>query len=447
MAHPATSRSQVHKPRWIDRGLVLAALATAALEPLQLAFQETGAGRWTAVFADVLFLVALFADHRAQPELRKDKRRLGIDILANAPLDWIALMLVGQLEVGSVTLVALLRLNHLLRLERGVSILLLWGQSSRARTVGRRLALLSAFLLAVNHWVACGWFFLSRAAGHPPGSWVDQAGIQGLGMGEQYLWSLYWAVTTTTTVGYGDISPSLPHEMRFGIFVMLLGTVVHAILIGSVASALAGIDAGRTRFFKRVEFQVNFLRARGAPPVVIQRVSDYFDHLWEQHGGQLQDRLLADLPKSLRTEVLLELAGPLLSEVALFSDASQTLREALVASLRPEVHPPGAVLVRHGTTASEIFIVARGELEILDEEGSSHGVLEAGETFGLLSLTLGEMRTATVRANTYCDVFVLEASDFSRIKRDFPEFTEILKGAGAKRSARMAELLLDGIVL
>jgi len=42
----------------------------------------------------------------------------------------------------------------------------------------------------------------------------------------KYITSIYWAFTTMTTVGYGDISPTNNDEMVFGIFGILIGGTV-----------------------------------------------------------------------------------------------------------------------------------------------------------------------------------------------------------------------------
>lgn len=50
--------------------------------------------------------------------------------------------------------------------------------------------------------------------------------------------SVYWAVVTMTTVGYGDISPQTPLGQFFSFWVMLLGYGVIAIPTGIVTSEI-----------------------------------------------------------------------------------------------------------------------------------------------------------------------------------------------------------------
>jgi voltage-gated potassium channel len=70
-----------------------------------------------------------------------------------------------------------------------------------------------------------------------------------------------------------------------------------------------------------------------------------------------------------------------------------------------------------------------------------------GDYFGFMSLTLDERRTASIKAVSYCEMLVLDRADFGRIKKEFPEFTDVLKRVSAERSEQLSELVMDGIIL
>ena len=66
--------------------------------------------------------------------------------------------------------------------------------------------------------------------------------------GEQYLTSVYFTITTITTVGYGDMSIRTPLEKVFCIFLMLVGVLAFSFASGSLASTLQNLDTERAQF-------------------------------------------------------------------------------------------------------------------------------------------------------------------------------------------------------
>ena len=65
--------------------------------------------------------------------------------------------------------------------------------------------------------------------------------------GESFLDGLYWAITTMTTVGYGDLSPQTTAGKAVTVAVMLVGIGFVALLTGAVAEAFirSPAEAGR----------------------------------------------------------------------------------------------------------------------------------------------------------------------------------------------------------
>jgi CRP-like cAMP-binding protein len=105
-------------------------------------------------------------------------------------------------------------------------------------------------------------------------------------------------------------------------------------------------------------------------------------------------------------------------------------------------------VVRSGDVGDGLYFVSRGSLVVeADEAGGELARLESGDYFGQLSLLLGERRTASVRAQTHCDLFFLAAREFDRLRSQYPEFRGALKTAASGRTDKLAELVLAGLIL
>src|SRR6266446_690315 len=104
-----------------------------------------------------------------------------------------------------------------------------------------------------------------------------------------------------------------------------------------------------------------------------------------------------------------------LEKVPLFAGADAVLLGALIMALKPVVFRAGEIVIRKGEIGRELYLISRGEVEVIDEAGKVVATLGEGSFFGEIGLLMSEPRTATVRANGYCDLFVLDKSDFNRV--------------------------------
>merc|ERR1719162_1046084 len=70
---------------------------------------------------------------------------------------------------------------------------------------------------------------------------------------EKYLAGFYWAMTTLSTVGYGDITPKSDEGRVYSIFAMVVGGSLYGYVIGSVTSIVTDIDVNSHAFHERME--------------------------------------------------------------------------------------------------------------------------------------------------------------------------------------------------
>ena len=455
---------ELSRPRLLWDSLILVLVGiSCVLVPYQFAFGQASAlsGFQLIYLIDLFFVGDIFLNcyttfrrHGTEvtdgPSCKRHYARgmMTVDILGSLPLDLIAWTLFGNGELLGGSIVLALRLLRLLRIVRLFVILKRWEAFNWSNPGALRIFKFLASILLLMHWLACIWFFSAFASSFPADSWAARASIVDASPIAQYIRSLYWTITTMTTVGYGDITPARSIEYVLSAIIMLMGASLYAFIIGSIASLLSSIQAAKNSHWERIESVTEFLRQRQVPAEIDAKVRNYYEYIWERYRGLDKNEMLNDLPGPLRLEILLHLASNMLETVPLFKHCSPALRNALLISLESRTYTPGSYIANEGERGKSIFFVVEGSVEIISvENNKSWGSMGEGDYFGFMSLALGERRTASIKALGYCDMLILDKDDFDRIKSEFPEFNDVLKRVSAERTEQISELVLEGIIL
>jgi glucose-6-phosphate 1-dehydrogenase len=132
-----------------------------------------------------------------------------------------------------------------------------------------------------------------------------------------------------------------------------------------------------------------------------------------------------------------------LERVPMFRGADPILLGQVSMMLRPRAVSEGETIVRQGEAGQEMFLISRGEVEVVDAEGRQLAVLRDGDFFGEVALLLDHPRIATVKALTPCDLFVLERAAFANILHDHEAFARCIRAAARERYGKMVRAALD----
>jgi hypothetical protein len=103
-------------------------------------------------------------------------------------------------------------------------------------------------ILILAHWVACIWYLVGSIVLDSTGqSWLTNYDIAEADNSDKYIASMYWAIATMLTVGYGDILPVSTPERAFNIIVMLMGCAIFGYSMNSIGLLVQSIQAGVSR--------------------------------------------------------------------------------------------------------------------------------------------------------------------------------------------------------
>ena len=141
----------------------------------------------------------------------------------------------------------------------------------------------------------------------------------------KYLWSLYWAVTTVTTIGYGDITPVSNIEILAVCCAELVGMYLFVYTVNNVSDLLRGLNAKQHNFQDKLDQIQQYMETRDIPMELQQRVLQYLNFINSPKclTEPDEDELLLPLTQTLREELRMASYVPWLTRNKVLSDLLQ----------------------------------------------------------------------------------------------------------------------------
>jgi voltage-gated potassium channel len=148
-------------------------------------------------------------------------------------------------------------------------------------------------------------------------SWLKLANLQDAPPSEIYVNALYWVITTTCTVGYGDFHPVTTNERIDCIACMLDQSGMFAYIVGDISRTVASFNRLATHFRERMNYVEQFLREKDIPVSLRQQVKRYLEYNWElKKLYQIEEtELLSLLNDNLRGKIIVYFNGRILQGI------------------------------------------------------------------------------------------------------------------------------------
>ena len=103
-------------------------------------------------------------------------------------------------------------------------------------------------------------------------------------------------------------------------------------------------------------------------------------------------------------------------------DLSENCILYCIENLVSRIYLPGEIVYVDRQRASEMFLVARGNLEQLDQDGNLLRLLSDGAFFGDELLSVSSRRRSTVRSISHCELLILNKEGFKVILNSYIYF-------------------------
>mmetsp|Transcript_67834 Transcript_67834/g.187535 ORF Transcript_67834/g.187535 Transcript_67834/m.187535 type:complete len:669 (-) Transcript_67834:904-2910(-) len=236
---------------------------------------------------------------------------------------------------------------------------------------------------------ACGW---EHCQFSPPPVFEPKDESDMVATWDRYLVAITWSILAAQ----GGITLEQPTHMLQTFTVMctmVVGLLVDAVLIGSIAQVLADQNAkqrAKSDFLERVNAA---MLSHGVPKSLKTVIRDYNKYLWDNGYGQDQQEdevLFSNLPSEIRRQYELVKKRKMIRDMPIIQAIQGSTNKAIfVDALELAIHMPGERIIKQGEIGNEMYFLIRGKCTAYDENESSAMYLRtmlAGSFFGEIAL-------------------------------------------------------------
>ncbi|KAG7986210.1 hypothetical protein I3843_03G069900 [Carya illinoinensis] len=262
-----------------------------------------------------------------------------------------------------------------------------------------RIIKLLAVELYCTHTAACIFYYLATTL--PPSeegyTWIGSlklgdysyAQFREIDLWKRYTTSLYFAIVTMATVGYGDIHAVNMREMIFIMIYVSFDMVLGAYLIGNMTALI--VKGSKTEQFRdKMTDIIKYMNRNGLGRDIRSQIKGHLRLQYE--SSYTEAAVLQDIPMSIRAKVI---------------------------RLHEEFFLPGEVIMEQGNVVDQLYFVCHGVLEEAGrgEDGIEETIslLETNSSFGVISILCNIPQPYTVRVCELCRLLRLDKQSFTNV--------------------------------
>uniref|UniRef100_A0A7N0U6V9 Potassium channel n=1 Tax=Kalanchoe fedtschenkoi TaxID=63787 RepID=A0A7N0U6V9_KALFE len=411
--------------------LVILVLYTAWVSPFEFGFLSKPEGPLAIMdnivngfFAIDIFLTfsVAFIDKKTYV-LVSDRKQIAwryvsswfiFDVISTIPSE-----LAAKISSSSLPSYGLFNMLRLWRLRRVSALFSRLEKDTHFNYFWVRCAKLICVTIFAVHCAGCFYYLLAAHYPVPEKTWIGAAipDFHTRSIWTRYVTSIYWSITTLTTVGYGDLHAQNTREMIFAVFYMLFNLGLTAYLIGNMTNLVVHGTSRTRKFRDTIQAATSFARRNQLPPRLQDQMKAHLSLKFRTNSeGLQQQETLEALPKAIRSSISHFLFYSLVDKVYLFDGVSNDLLFQLVSEMKPEYFPPKEDVILQNEAPTDFYILVNGAVDLVDSKtDKTVGEAKTGDIVGEIGVLCYRPQAFTVRTKRLSQLLRLNRTSFLNI--------------------------------
>lgn len=299
-----------------------------------------------------------------------------VDFLSCIPYDWIIIASTKQSQSNGTKALQLFRMLRVIRFGK---LLHKIKSSSAVGFIETKLHIspntieimkIIFIMLFTSHLVACimwglssdltkrTWYDYPHAGQHGENIYIN---LRQSGFLEQYVTSFYWAVTTLTTTGYGDINPVNYQERIMCIFIFAIGATIFGYIIGNIGNILGSMAFNEVSD-KMYQMKMD-LTYKQCPRKLEKSILKFYQHKLTQLTTQDEANIYFRLPRHLSNKLFLSHYNLEMNKIALFKYIyNDSIKIFLFELMKPQFYDKGIDIFGKVKALHHMYFIIEGRV-------------------------------------------------------------------------------------
>lgn len=275
----------------------------------------------------------------------------------------------------------------------------------------------------IIHVAGCLWYASHFGDPFSYINWITYNGIKDDSMLVKYIYSIYWATVTCTTVGYGDILPMNGYELIWAMIIICFGVAIFSYILSDLSSKFSDITKSYNINQEKITQIENLDKKFGIGNVLLEKLLEFFRN--HNTDNQLENNkemslILKALPSSLKTHMAKFMYQDAIMIHRFLQDRDDAFYSHFLEELKVDRFTQSDVLAQSGVKAESVFFIMNGVVK----NTTTNKFYEAGHVINHDVILKKINIEHDYVAETEVIVLKYEADVFEQIMDTFPDFYE-----------------------
>lgn len=282
------------------------------------------------------------------------------------------------------------------------------------------------------HLVSCIFYVSARIDDFNPNTWVSRNELKNAEASVKYLASIYWAITTLATIGYGDITPYTAIEKATGMIWMIIGVYIVSYTVGQFTFFYSSLNDKDTKLTELLLLSEELAKSASLPTKEKKQIKLCLKRSSTTLSTCKIEKILNEIPSDLRYDIAKNIYKNAIQKFPFFMSKDRTFINSIAFQLEYIETVSEKNLWEPEEYSEGIYFIIEGRVKF-SHKSMLFIVCHEGQYIGDIEVLLKTTRKFTVKTCEHCKLFKINQECLMNIKKNFTKYYIEMKKSVEKR--------------